>query len=181
MGYIRSLMRFAKDHPHVLVTIGGFGPHEKEVAQESELLPNLVYLGKLSIEESKYLVQKSDYYVGMGTTLADSIAVGTVAIVAIESSSCGLTSGYFGNENAVCYGEFSSEKSYLGLYDFLRKVVSSVDVELKTVAGVIQPHARLLSLEPSFISVSLVCSIKSLLYLLVAFSSRKLINQRDYH
>ncbi|MER0325906.1 hypothetical protein [Vibrio vulnificus] len=182
MGYIRSLIEFAKNHPNVLVMIGGFGPHEKEVIDESAIIQNLVYLGKLSIEESKYLVNRSDLFIGMGTTLADSVVAGTPAIVAIESNKNGFTTGYFGNDHSICYGEYSSEKTYFDLGEFLGDIVKMKLTERPDpVEVLIQPFERLLSVEPSFELLPLHKAIFSMFYLLAAFTSRKLFNQPDYH
>ena len=182
MGYIRSLISFAELNPNVLVSIAGFGPHEKELLDCSKRIENLNFLGKLTLGQSKYLISHSDYYIGMGTTLVDAIELGVNAIVAIESSETGITSGFYSENGSVCYGEFNNEKQYLDLKCFLSKVLfEKVTNSEFSYRNKTSPFHKILEIEKESRKLKLYELVMCMYYLLGSFLYRKLFVFNDYH
>jgi hypothetical protein len=121
LGSILSLIDYAKQNQSVLLTIIGYGPLESTIIKKVKNQSNILFLGQRTISETKAIIKCCDLYVGMGTTLVDAATLNKKAIVAIESSDKGLTTGFFGEEEGIHYGEYRSGYDYYDLKDFLSR------------------------------------------------------------
>ncbi|MBY6198476.1 hypothetical protein [Vibrio hangzhouensis] len=181
LGYLLSLVDFANENKNVHVSVIGFGPCEPKIKERAEGVDNITFYGKRTLEESKYIMEKSDYYVGMGTTLSDAKLLGLTPIVAIESDKDGLTTGFFGQSDEIHFGEYNESQSYHSLKYFLENVVSNqIGNEVISESSQTSPHRKLLNLQENHEKEKVSNYIKVAFFLLLSFLCR-FLNEKDYH
>ncbi len=178
LGSILALIEYAKQNQSKLLTITGYGPLEKEIVEYIRGQENILFLGQRTIEETKSILNCCDIYVGMGTTLVDAASLGKRAIVAIESSTEGLTTGFFGEVTGTHYGEFMSSHSYYNLKDYLNNL--TIDSMVASPNKLKSPWLKLISSHAQLKKSSIPSIFLILLVLLLSFCLRPFV-RNDYH
>ncbi|MGA3696896.1 hypothetical protein ACPAVH_13610 [Enterobacteriaceae bacterium TYF_5] len=184
LGSILSLIKFAEENSNVALLIIGYGPSEELIKNKINNINNIYFLGKCSINESKYIVQHSDVYIGMGTTLVDAVSVSIPAIVAIESKNQGLTSGFFPAKSGINFGEFSKTTSYHNLIDFLYENINKKTIDnIKKNESDITFKTPWNKIENNFSTVRKI-KLKNILlisiYIILSYFIR-FFTKKDYH
>ena len=182
LGYMLSLISFAKNNPNILLTIVGYGPLQSLILEKIGNYNNIIFMGKKDLAESKSIVKNCDIYVGMGTTLVDAQSLGVTTIVAIESFKEGLTTGFFGDTDSVHYGEYMTGYKYHNLDEFLSNVIAEPNLinssERKRLIR--NPWDKLLDSQCKLEEIKAITVLKIFLKLSMAFTIRPFI-KNDYH
>ncbi|QLQ97468.1 glycosyltransferase [Providencia alcalifaciens] len=180
IGYIIELIRLAKMRNDFILVIIGFGPEEKKIIELISNSESIFFIGKRSIAESKYLVENSDLYVGMGTTLVDANSLSIPAIVAIESNNQGLTSGFFSSGSSMCFGEYSCTSQYYKLADFLSNILDDNEDIPKATKNKSHPWNKIENNIPYLENISF---LKVLIIITSIFTSYifRFFSKNDYH
>lgn len=178
LGSVLALIDFAKKNQSVLLTIIGYGPLEATIIKKIKGQSNILFLGQRSITETKAIIKCCDLYVGMGTTLVDATTLNKKAVVAIESSDKGLTTGFFGEADGVHYGEYISGYDYHDLKDFLTKF--AFDKQLIRPKSLKPAWRKLIDSQSVLQKSSIIYTLMILFLLLVSMLLRPFI-KNDYH
>jgi hypothetical protein len=177
IGYLLAIINYVKTKKDLVLYVVGYGPKEDLIKNAAGGADNIFLLGRLGIESTKYVVENSDLYVGMGTTLVDAVSVGTPAIVAIESSSQAITTGYFGMSGGISFGEFNEGVKYSSLIEFLDNAILNKNNHYYQQS---KPWLKLISSHEKLSKVNIVYVLVIVILIPVVSLVRK-FEEKDYH
>ena len=180
-GYLVGLIKFAKENRSVKLNVIGYGDIESELVSIAGDADNILFLGERSLSQVKYIVSKSDIFIGMGTTLVDAAYLNIPAISVVESSCNAQTTGFF-DPFAYSYGESVSDQRYIELDSFLIALVEgrTKPISCNNSLSVLHPAEKVIASVDRFKSVGFLKSVFLASLIFVAFFIRP-ITKKDYH
>ncbi|MGL5397407.1 MAG: glycosyltransferase family 4 protein, partial [Shewanella sp.] len=177
IGYLLAIINYVKTKKDLVLYVVGYGPKEELIKNAAGSADNIFLLGRLGIESTKYVVENSDLYVGMGTTLVDAVSVGTPAIVAIESSNQAITTGYFGKSGGISFGEFNIGTKYFSLIEFVDKAVLNKN---NIYCQQSKPWLKLISSHERISKINIIYVLALVIFIPIVSLVRK-FEAKDYH